>query len=56
MQSLDHPNIIKLFEVYDYNHDYVLIMELYEGGELLKKIYEKSLSERDKANIMRSCI
>jgi serine/threonine protein kinase len=38
MQSLDHVNISKLFEVYDYKSYYVLILELCEGGELFKKI------------------
>ena len=32
LQSLDHPNIVKLFEVYDMKDQYVLIMELCEGG------------------------
>eukprot|EP00382_Lankesteria_abbotti_P000717 CAMPEP_0113844434 /NCGR_PEP_ID=MMETSP0372-20130328/236_1 /TAXON_ID=340204 /ORGANISM="Lankesteria abbotti" /LENGTH=637 /DNA_ID=CAMNT_0000813439 /DNA_START=216 /DNA_END=2129 /DNA_ORIENTATION=- /assembly_acc=CAM_ASM_000359 len=38
LKSLDHPNIIKVFEVYeDYNSMYI-IMELCEGGELLDRI------------------
>lgn len=28
MISLDHPNIAKLYEVYDYKSYYVLILEL----------------------------
>jgi serine/threonine protein kinase len=32
MTALDHPNIIKLYEVYDFDHQYVLILELCEGG------------------------
>ena len=38
MINLDHPNIARLFEVYDYKSHYVLILELCEGGELFKKI------------------
>ena len=38
MKSLDHINIARLFEVYDYKSHYVLILELCEGGELFKKI------------------
>lgn len=30
--SLDHPNIAKLFEVYDQKEHYVMVMELCEGG------------------------
>ena len=32
MIALDHPNIAKLYEVYDYKSYYVLILELCEGG------------------------
>lgn len=28
LQSLDHPNIAKLYEVYDHQNHYVLIMEI----------------------------
>jgi serine/threonine protein kinase len=45
MMSLDHPNIAKLYEVYDYKSYYVLILELCEGGELFKKIVTKQLTE-----------
>jgi calcium-dependent protein kinase len=46
MKSLDHINIIRLYEVYDYKSHYVLILELCEGGELFKKIITcKELSE-----------
>ncbi len=38
MINLDHPNIARLFEVYDYKSSYVLILELCEGGELFKRI------------------
>jgi calcium-dependent protein kinase len=38
MIDLDHPNIARLFEVYDYKLHFVLIVELCEGGELFKKI------------------
>lgn len=32
LQSLDHPNICKIYEVYDQSDSYVLIIELCEGG------------------------
>lgn len=32
MMALDHPNIARLYEVYDYKNSYVLIVELCEGG------------------------
>ena len=45
MINLDHPNVARLFEVYDYKSSYVLILELCEGGELFKRIVTKSTSE-----------
>ena len=38
LKSLDHPNIIKLYEIYhDEKHAY-LVMELWTGGELISNI------------------
>jgi serine/threonine protein kinase len=52
MITLDHPNIARLFEVYDYKSSYVLILELCEGGELFKRIVTKALNEDIVAQIM----
>lgn len=52
MINLDHPNIARLFEVYDNKQTYVLILELCEGGELFKRIANKSLNEQKAAMIM----
>lgn len=40
MKELDHPNIIKLFEVFEDARFVYLVMELCEGGELFDKIIE----------------
>lgn len=32
MKMLDHPNIVKLYEVYDYEEDFILIIEMCTGG------------------------
>lgn len=56
MISLDHPNIAKLYEVYDYKSYYVLILELCEGGELFKKIVTKQLNEDISARIMKQIL
>lgn len=52
MITLDHPGISRLYEVYDYKSNYVLILELCEGGELFKKIVAQSLNENAAATIM----
>lgn len=34
LRKLDHPYIVKLYEIYDYNHMIYLVMELCSGGDL----------------------
>ena len=52
LRKLDHPNIAKLFEVYDGPLKYALVEELCQGGEVFDHIVKKkSYSEKD-AQIM----
>lgn len=41
LQTLDHPNIIKLYEYFEDAKNVYLITELCSGGELFDKIVEK---------------
>jgi len=41
MNTMDHPNIIKLFEIFDEKKKMNLVMELVEGGELFDAIVDK---------------
>ena len=41
MSNADHPHIIKLYEIYESNRSFYLIMELCKGGQLFNKIIEK---------------
>ncbi len=43
MKMLDHPNIVKLFEVYDYEEDFILIIEMCTGGEVYSKTKKKKM-------------
>jgi calcium/calmodulin-dependent protein kinase I len=53
MKKLNHPNILKLYEVYEDDEQFYLVMELVKGKELFDKIVERGMySERDAANII----
>eukprot|EP01068_Selenidium_serpulae_P017666 Selendium_serpulae@DN6395_c1_g1_i6.p1 len=54
MKRLDHPNIIKLFEVYEDTKNLYLVLELCTGGELFDRIIKSGhFSERYAASLMK---
>ena len=54
---MDHPNILKLFELYQDETNYYLITEYCNGGELFDKIKSlNSLSERMAADYMKQIL
>eukprot|EP00747_Dinoflagellata_sp_TGD_P216660 gnl/TRDRNA2_/TRDRNA2_89170_c1_seq1.p1 gnl/TRDRNA2_/TRDRNA2_89170_c1~~gnl/TRDRNA2_/TRDRNA2_89170_c1_seq1.p1 ORF type:complete len:448 (-),score=79.76 gnl/TRDRNA2_/TRDRNA2_89170_c1_seq1:280-1551(-) len=52
LKSLDHPNIVKLFESFKDARNAYLVMELCEGGELLDRMKAESVTESQVACIM----
>jgi calcium-dependent protein kinase len=38
MREVDHPNIVKMLNVYEDTNHYCLVMELMTGGEVSKNI------------------
>ena len=57
LKSLDHPNIIKVYEFFKTDKYIYIINELCTGGELFDKIVEmKFLSETVACNIMRQLL
>ena len=64
LKKMDHPNIIKLYEVFESERSLYLVMEECKGGEVFDKIIERiqakqMYSEKDAANIIQqvmSCI
>jgi len=53
MKKLNHLNILKLYEVYEDEEQFYLVMELVKGKELFDKIVERGMySERDASNII----
>jgi len=54
LKQLDHPNIVKLFEIYEFGHNIYLVTEMCDGGELFYHITKtKYLTESQAAKIMR---
>jgi len=57
MRMLDHPNIIKLYEVYEDEQYIYMIEEYLRGGELLKEIKERGVySEKETAILMKKLL
>lgn len=54
LQSLHHPNIIKLYDVYITNDKIYIVMELMQGGELFDYVVQKgTLNEEEASRIVR---
>ena len=54
LKQLDHPNIVKLYEVYYDKKNIYLITEFLEGGELFDLILKsKHFSENIAADIIK---
>lgn len=53
LKSLDHPNILKLYEFYEDEKRFYLVTELCSGGELYEMINNKKVfSELEASQII----
>ena len=53
MENCNHPNVIKLYEIFEEPKKMNLVMELVTGGELFDEIVSRgSYTEKDAANVM----
>lgn len=57
LKTLDHPNIIKVYEYYQDEASIYIVTELCTGGELFEQILkEKNFTERKAAELMRQML
>lgn len=57
LTSVDHPNIIHLYEVYECRTEVILVLELVAGGELFDYISEKDhLSEEEASSFLKQIL
>lgn len=57
MIQIDHPNIVKLFEVFTDDQNYYLVSEYCQGGELFERIRQhKKFSENLIAQYIKQII
>ena len=53
LKKLDHPNILKLYEVFEDSKTYFLVTEHCKGGELFEEIVSKiTFTENEAAKII----
>ncbi len=53
LRTMDHPNILKIFEFYISKHSYFIITELCSGGELFNEIIDRGpFDEKQSSYIM----
>ena len=57
LKAMDHPNIVKLYEVYSDQEYFYLVCEFCSGGELFDRILEKGkFSEHTASKIMHKIL
>lgn len=57
LSGLDHPNVVKMHEVFDEEDYLYIVLELMSGGELFDRIVEKeSYSEKEAADTIRPIV
>lgn len=57
LKMLDHPNILKLYEVFDEPKRYCMVTELCKGGELFNEIVRKvQFTEQEAASIIQQIL
>jgi calcium-dependent protein kinase len=57
LKNLDHPNIVKLYELFEDSKNYYLVTEYCSGGELFDRIKKlKVFTEKKAADLMKQIL
>ena len=57
LKNLDHPNILRLYEVFEDKKYIYLVTELCQGGELFDEILKRKLfTEKDAAVVIKQVL
>jgi len=57
MKQVEHPNILKLIEIYEDNENVYIVMELVDGSELFDRIVDKGYySEKNTVHIVKQIL
>lgn len=57
LKELDHPNILKVYEMYETKHHFFIITDLYSGGDLFSELEDEGVfSEHDAAQLMNTML
>lgn len=57
LKKVNHPNIIRLWEIFDNKTHLYLVMDLVQGGELFDRIVEKgSYTEKDASDLIKQIL
>jgi len=54
LRKLSHPNIIKLFEVFEGEEHIYFVLEYVKGSDLRHYVRKKSISEKDRVEILKA--
>lgn len=52
MRMIDHPNLVKLYDIFDIDNHLVLVMELMDGENLSRKISKGPIAEQDALKVL----
>jgi calcium/calmodulin-dependent protein kinase I len=57
LDSLNHPHIVKLYEVFEEGLEFYIVTELVQGGELFDRIVSKShYTEKECRDLIKVCL